>query len=96
MSRNTTIHHFESNQFSLRALLLEGQQFLPADEISRLVLHHPAETRFERVGGLIDVVTIQGEFHLRAQGVPSAEAAGLEPLAPALAHQRTPDRGGVG
>src|SRR4029077_1893624 len=56
----------------------------------------PDEARLDRVGGLVDVVPIQGEARLQAQGVARAEADRLDSVRFSGREQRVPDPGRVG
>ena len=67
--------------------LLPGERRL-ADEA--LALDHPAEAGLERRVLLVDVVAVEGEARLEAQGVARAEADRLEARAAAAVEERVP------
>ena len=58
-------------------------------------LHHPAQPRFDRVRGLVDVVAIERVAHLEAQGVARAEPDGCHAVGRAPVQQRAPHSHGV-
>ena len=69
----------------------------PADEVARLVQpDDPAQARFERVHGPVELVAVEGHAGLQAQRVAGTQPDRHEPDAPARLHQRVPQgRGGV-
>src|SRR5712691_4346209 len=87
--------HDKTGDFPLRPRGLLRRDHVAARELF-VELARPAEPRLDRVGGLVDVIAVEGEARLEAQRVARAQADGLDPGAGPGREQPVPDRGRVG
>ena len=70
LTRDTTVDHLKAYQLTLHALFLLLFQCSTVDEV--LTIHklgNPAQPCLQRRGGITEVVSIQAESHLQAQGI---------------------------
>ena len=92
MPRDRLLAELEADELPLEAVdLLLLERFLPGERGALLHLHDPAESCFERRGGVVDVVAVKRVGHFEAERIARAEAA----RGAAGAEQGVPEGGGV-
>ncbi len=77
------------------AVLLLPNQHVAADEIFLVELHEPAQASLERRVLRIEVVAVQGESHLEAEGVASAESGRSQPHTLPVFQEPSPQCSGI-
>ena len=75
---------------------LGSQQGVAADEGALVELHDPAQTGFQGMDGVIDLVAVEGHLALQAEGVAAAQTRRQQTLRRASRHHGIPHLGGIG
>src|SRR6185369_13289080 len=91
MTRDGLVDHLDADQAPPQALGADLLERFPADELSLGGLDDPAESRLERVGGVVDVVAVERVLHLEPQGVAGAEPDRGGAIGTARAQKRLPE-----
>src|SRR6266700_475070 len=91
MTRDGLVAHLDADQTAPQALGADLLERFPADELALGGLDDPAESRLERVGGVVDVVAVERVLHLEPQGVAGAEPDRGGAVRTARAQKRLPE-----
>ncbi len=101
MTRDTAAGHFEADELARHRRGLHPLERGATDEVARMLgraeLHHPAESGFQGIRRLVDVVAVERQAPLEAERVAGAETDRLEadPRALARLHEGAPHGGRV-
>ena len=75
MPGDPAIDHFESDEFAPRPLRSLALEDIASHEVALFELDDPAEVRFERRGGVVDIISVQRHLRFEAKRVARAESA---------------------
>ena len=90
VSGDTAIGELDANEAAGRFVLDLFKDGIASEEGAFFRLDGPAQSGLDRVGGLIDIVAVEGITHLHAQRVACAKADGCG----SFVDQRVPESGG--
>src|SRR5436305_1173091 len=76
VAADPAVDHLEADQLPPRPLRLLALQDVAAVEVALIQLDDPGQIRFQRRGGVVDVVAVERHPGFEAQRVARAEAAG--------------------
>src|SRR4029077_18059702 len=91
MTRNGLVHHLDADEAPPQAVGADLLERFAADEVALGRLDDPAESRLERVGGVVDIVTVERVLHLEPQGIARAEPDRGGSVLTACALKRLPE-----
>src|SRR6266850_2113785 len=91
VTRDGLVDHLDADQPPPHALGADLLERLAADEVALGGLDDPAEPRFERVGGVVEVVAVERVLHLEPQRVARAEPDRRDAVGAARLDERLPE-----
>src|SRR5262249_23552872 len=90
VARYARLQKLEANELSAHPFRLLALERRAADEVPLVQLHNPAQPGLERCVLFVDVVAVERELHLGAQGVSSSESCRNQALLPFFVQQGEP------